>query len=195
MSATSKSRSRVRKRSKAGVPAGAELPKYRGMSLVEKELFIAEHLHRGIGVTEISREMGYANHSMVSRMIATPGVQSRLQAFRTGVLVASGPAAEGAPVEAEVNIEDLTKLAVARMAELLQFGTFLGRPVDPKDGVRAIYEALDRNEETGKTKRQKDPGRGKRPGRGLGQERLRQLEKMAANLGGQVLLQPGAGPH
>ncbi len=162
--------------------------KYQMMSRAEREAYIAERTVAGWGPSQIARELEYAGHSRVSQLLRTERVKALIEQYQRKVMTAAaqkvgevGTLDDDEPEAGDVALPELKDLALVRLGEVLRKGTFLGKPVDTKDMVRAMWEVLDRDPETAKKKASaKDSGGGAGGGAGLlTEERLRELEEGA----------------
>lgn len=170
---------------KKGKGRGGSEPRYKAMSHAEMVVEVATRTFQGAGPAEIGRELGYANHSRVSQLLRLPEVQDRIDGLRRGVLLP--PAGEGGEgVEGTIDLPEVKELALLRLAEVLRYGTYLNRPVDPKDGLKAIYEALDRNAETSKVSRSQSEK--KSLNINLTSQELEKLNRMALEMGFAVTM-------
>lgn len=192
-------------------------PKYKKLSQGELDEYVSQRLAAGDSFSSIQRDLGYRSPTSVTRIAARPDVKARLECLlrrreedRAGGEVPSasvlpgaggdepgpGGGGAGAPPEdcAGASLEDCVELAYDRIYEVLKYGTYLGRRVDPeKMGLKAVVEVLGRA-----AKAMKEAGAGKGSGRGSGllsDERLAELRRQLGLGQSQVVVPGQTLPH
>lgn len=147
----------------------AHKPKSKWEKLTKGELreYVALRLSVGWAPAQLQRELGYRSRTPIDRLVHDPEVEARVANLKLRqsegyVIEAPAPpnkvkpakgSAEGdvsapLPIPDDVNgrtLDDCAEMAHERLYEVLKYGTYLGRRIDPdKIGLKAIVEVMDR---------------------------------------------------
>lgn len=143
-------------------------PKWSKLTKGELKEWVALRLAVGWLPSQLQRELGYRSRTTIDRLVHDVEVETRVahlkQRQAEGYVVeapspppgngkscagsSDGAGAEILPIPDDVNgrtLDDCAEMAHERLYEVLKYGTYLGRRIDPdKIGLKAIVEVMDR---------------------------------------------------
>lgn len=142
-------------------------PKWEKLTKGELKEYVALRLAVGWAPAQLQRELGYRSRTPIDRLVHDVEVETRVAHLKSRqaegyVIEAPAPPTKVKPVKGasdsdgpeilpipdDVNgrtLDDCAEMAHERLFEVLKYGTYLGRRIDPdKIGLKAIVEVMDR---------------------------------------------------